>query len=441
MRNKITAVTFTAGMALLLASGCSNSGGGTNLNQDNAPDTSSKTGQETNVKRPDEILILADMPSGDFESRYVAVLSKKYPGLKITQLTTSKEVTLANLVTATPFDLIDYSITNLETIIDLGIPVNLDPFVQKFKSDLNRFEPSVLKDVRSYSNKGELLLMPYLTSPFVLHYNKDIFDKFGVEYPKAGSTWEDLIELSKKVSRTSDGVEYRGLVAGTSVNRIQTQLSLPFVDAATRKSAVGGNPGWQRLYQTFQSIYSVPGNLPEKAQYSDGATAFIQTKTLAMYPNLFGLGTLQAIEGGIRVGITTFPVFKDIQNSSTGLFASGLAVSTTSKNQDFAFQVADYFSSEEAQLQLAKTGVVTPLKSEAVRSKLFEGHPAVKDLDLSVIYKLRNADPYAKTTWDKKALTIVQRYMQDFVSGKADMNTTTRKVDEEINKMVQENMR
>jgi ABC-type glycerol-3-phosphate transport system substrate-binding protein len=121
------------------------------------------------------------------------------------------------------------------------------------------------------------------------------------------------------------------------------------------------------------------------------------------------------------------------------LFAAGLAVSTTSKNQDFAFQVADYFSSEEAQQQLAKTGVVTPLKSDAVRSKLFEGHPSVKDLDLSVIYKLHNADPYAKTIWDKKALTIVQRYMQDFVSGKADMNTTIRKVDEEINKMVQEN--
>lgn len=37
-----------------------------------------------------------------------------------------------------------------------------------------------------------------LQNCFVLAYNKDMFDEFGVEYPTAEWTWDDAAEAAKK---------------------------------------------------------------------------------------------------------------------------------------------------------------------------------------------------------------------------------------------------
>jgi len=386
-----------------------------------------------------EIVIRTGISDELFEQKYRSLLKKNFPNVTFTKAGTN--IKLQDQLASTPPDLFDQGYTNLQELTNLDLALNLDPLVAKYKVDLSRFDPHVLKDVRSYSvNKNELLLIPFSIQPFVLHYNKDLFDKFGVPYPKANSTWQDLIELSKKLSRTDQGVAYRGLDAGLNVNRMQKQLSLPFIDKAG-KSVVGSLPGWKTLYETYGNIYGVSGNFPEGAKHGDGRKAFLETRSLAMYPHIVMLTDtdfVQAAQSGFNVGITTYPVFPDKPGVGTGLFGGGLAVNKLSKQQDLAFKVAMHYASDDVQKALSKMGFVTPLVSKDVRNALFEGNPLAAGIDLNAIYATRVADPYDRTDWDQLAFNIVNASMQPYFTGQVDLNSTLRDVDEKINKMVQE---
>jgi maltose-binding protein MalE len=54
--------------------------------------------------------------------------------------------------------------------------------------------------VQAYSTKGEFLTMPYTVESAVMYYNKDLFDKFGATYPKDGLTWNETMDLARKLS-------------------------------------------------------------------------------------------------------------------------------------------------------------------------------------------------------------------------------------------------
>ena len=49
-----------------------------------------------------------------------------------------------------------------------------------------------------YRPDGKLEGMPLLENVFVLAYNKDMFDEFGVDYPTADWTWDDVLEAAEK---------------------------------------------------------------------------------------------------------------------------------------------------------------------------------------------------------------------------------------------------
>ncbi|MDF2651237.1 MAG: family 1 extracellular solute-binding protein [Paenibacillus sp.] len=50
--------------------------------------------------------------------------------------------------------------------------------------DIGLIQPEVVKFVQNYSDNGALYMMPKRMNAFATYYNKDIFDKFGVAYPK-----------------------------------------------------------------------------------------------------------------------------------------------------------------------------------------------------------------------------------------------------------------
>ena len=74
---------------------------------------------------------------------------------------------------------------------------DLNPYVEKEGVDLKSVTTEGMIDPY-YRPDGKLEAMPLLENVFVLAYNKDMFDKFGVSYPTADWTWDDLAEAAKK---------------------------------------------------------------------------------------------------------------------------------------------------------------------------------------------------------------------------------------------------
>jgi multiple sugar transport system substrate-binding protein len=367
---------------------------------------------------------------------------KKYPHITLVKINKDKDQTMQTLITANQIpDFVWLGLTNIQQLTDLSIPVDLDPIVKRHNYDLSRLDPLLVKSVRSYSPKNELLYMPFRSYAFGLHYNKSIFDRFGVEHPKNNMTWDEIIALARKVTNTADGISYRGLSAGTLLNRMQSQLSLPYVDPAKDQPVISSNPGWKKLFDVFHNIYSIPGNYPQGATFGDGANAFLAARNLAMFPQLLLLGNLDLMKAageGFQWGVVSYPTFKENPGVGPGLFSDGFAIPAGSKNPDAAFQVMTNLLSEEVQLMASKKGNLTALTNPDIRKRLFEESPLSKGVDVPALLNLKYADPHKRSPYDEKARVIVTKYVEQAYTGKSDSNTAMRQSDEEIARVIQQ---
>jgi len=79
-----------------------------------------------------------------------------------------------------------------EALLDLG------PFMKKYNIDPKDFWPA-LYPYMEY--KGKIYGLPPNCGPFVLFYNKKMFDEAGVAYPTEKWTWNDLLEAAKKLTK------------------------------------------------------------------------------------------------------------------------------------------------------------------------------------------------------------------------------------------------
>jgi multiple sugar transport system substrate-binding protein len=114
---------------------------------------------------------------------------------------------------------------HLGTYTQLNLPVELDDLIKQNSLDLNSFNPVAVSSLQGFSDKGKLLGLPLYMNVSSLFYNKDLFDKFGVGYPKDGMLWDDAVELTRKLSRTDGGINYFGLSPG-SVGDMGSTMSI-----------------------------------------------------------------------------------------------------------------------------------------------------------------------------------------------------------------------
>lgn len=89
---------------------------------------------------------------------------------------------------------------------DAGILEPLDSYIEKDGLDKSAWVPAMME---LYSDKGAQYGMPKGMDVVVVAYNKGIFDKYGVEYPKEGWTWDEFVakgaELRDKIAEKGEG--------------------------------------------------------------------------------------------------------------------------------------------------------------------------------------------------------------------------------------------
>ncbi|CAH1657761.1 MULTISPECIES: sugar ABC transporter substrate-binding protein [unclassified Chelatococcus] len=100
-----------------------------------------------------------------------------------------------------PPDVVDLDTTWVSTVAAQGLLETLDKLVDKVPvADL---APAVWK---ASQFKGTQYAIPMRSGPGVYYYNKTVFDKAGVPYPKDGWTYADLLDLARKT--TIPGQQY-----------------------------------------------------------------------------------------------------------------------------------------------------------------------------------------------------------------------------------------
>lgn len=409
---------------LTLAAGCSGK------TMDSVNDTTDTT--------PVKLTMYVDwaaLTDEEFEKYFKTPVSKKYPNVTMEIMRNSKGSTPEELLASGEFpDLIYTSNPGMPNFKLLGLPEDLNELVKKQKMDLTRFQQRTLDAIKLFSEKGELYAIPFSENYSMMLYNKDIFNKFGVPYPKEGMDWEQTVDLAKKVTRSSEGNVYLGLDQGTMVS-MATTLSLPYVDPKTEKALVGTEP-WAKLFRQIQDFYSIPGVLD--AQNKKIPANFHKTQNVAML-----VGWLDEITGNretlaaMNWDITTAPNTKADVGKGREVDTHLLMVSKLGKQKEWAFRAISVVTNDETQSEITKNGRMSALNKPEIQKMYGVNLSHLKDKNTAAIFKVSPRAPHFPTVYDQQVKNVVNGAGKYFTTEKTDLNTMLRKLEEDANKAIE----
>jgi ABC-type glycerol-3-phosphate transport system substrate-binding protein len=318
-----------------------------------------------------------------------------------------------------------------------GMQYDMTEIIKKNNYDLSRFEPELLNTVKANNQTDFLVGFPYYVQFNALYYNKDIFDKFGVAYPKDGMTWTDALELARKVTRNEGGVQFRGLEPD-SVFRPGSQRSLPLIDPKTYKS-IADTDQWKMVLQLWKDIYSIPGN--NKIQtFSSGVNSFVKDQNIAMLAGLNNLGPLNDIKDKwTNWDFASYPVFPDKPGLGTQADMHIMLMSPSSANKDAAFKVMTSVVSDEVQLDQARMGKGSVLKDKKFRDEFGKSLDFLKGKNIQAVFKTKPAPAFPPTEFASQAFNEITNLTKAVMADDLDVNTALRQYNEKMNKFIEQN--
>lgn len=397
--------------------------------------------EEIQSSNPVTIRVHLDPSFGDdaiFKDLFIDPVKAKYPHITLERVLPVKGETAELLAASQNIPDIIFGaagLWKLEYSVELGLAMDLTELAKKHKVNLNRFRPGML-EAHSSADGKQVFGIPFSLQYYGTFYNKDIFDKFGVSYPKDGMLWSDAIDLAKKLTRLDAETQYLGLHWGI-MHRASFPLSLITIDPKTNKASANTD-GWRKVFQLGRDIYSIPGN--NTGNYDDGFALFTKGRRLAMLTDLnWWFARLLDQEGkDLNWDVAQFPSYPERPNTFGIIDVQSVTIPKSSKHKDEAFLVANLLGSEEVQLKLVrKYGKFTPLAdtNQKYSSQVGADIPQLKGKNMKSIFKSDYAPFNPIHTWEAKGMAVIMNKFTEVMKGK-DINTALREADEEINKTV-----
>jgi multiple sugar transport system substrate-binding protein len=365
-----------------------------------------------------------------FNERFGDSMRKKFPHYNIRYIPSSKTVTIESLIAAG--ETIDvYWDTHIATFSALHryqMQYDMSELIKKHKVNLDLLDQAALNISRTMSNGG-LYALPLVNNTTVLYYNKDIFDKFGVSYPKDGMMMHEVLELAKRLNRDDGGTRYYGIGSYPSYFLSQNPFSIPYIDARTEKPTILSDPRWKTIYEYLIAAFHTADN----KSLSD-TNAFVRDKNAAMFLGLANL-FLNFDVSGMNWDLAAFPQYKEAPGVEPQTLPTMFAITSMSKHPNEAMAVLAHILSEEEQKALAERAIMPILRTPQVIESFGKKAP-YPGKNYAAIFKYKFAESPPLTGYDTKAKDIYLRYVGNMANGTMDFNTAFRKIEEETLKMI-----
>jgi multiple sugar transport system substrate-binding protein len=271
----------------------------------------------------------------------------------------------------------------------------------------------------------------------IMHYNKDLFDRFGVPYPKDGMTWDEVYELSKRMTRNEGGILYRGLAE----RWMDTFFAMnPYGESylsLTEDKANLRTDNWKKVIDNFVRFYTIPGlkfdakSISKEADWKEfiNGNAAMTVFSSRNYMNW-----------SFNWDIVSMPTYKDKPGIGKPADFSNLYLMSSSKNKNAAFQIAAWLTSDEMQTKLASDLGRSPIvKNEAVRKNFQKNDPLYKTKNVAAnfVNKVAPGAPARKAglvTVD--AQTLFMKELEKVIVEGKDLNSAIRDAEEAIQRAI-----
>lgn len=401
----------------------------------NTPESSANAG--TYKGGPAELLVL-DVNTGttdeQFKSFFVDPVKAKYPEINLVKTTDALDKLLA---AGTPPDLVLVSNASLATILEADIPEDLNPMIKTYKIDLAKMEQAVVQQLQKLGDQKAFYGMPFAMNYGAMVYNKDIFDKFGVAYPKDAMTYDELFELAKKVTRTDGGTNYIGVMP-PDLRQLYWQYGVPVFDKAKGKAYLTTDKHAQ-VFSMLKQFYSIPGYL-ENGNYSHSTDLFFKEQRMAMYPNwvaaIITFFTKAGTKDAFHWDVTAHPGYADRPGLGKEVDFHMAVVNKSGKHKEAAYQVLLSLVGEETQTKLSKAGRLSVLKNDEIRKAYGLDSDVYKGKNLQSIFKVSPSPLPDASKYDPKINALLIGETVKSVIGGTDINTALRTAEDKANKEI-----
>ena len=217
----------------------------------------------------------------------------------------------------------------------------LDSYIEKEGEEYKKNFYSTLWNYNSYD--GQIYGLPVGFTTHCVYYNKDLFEKAGVEEPKDGWTWEDLEEKAKKINEAT-GV--KGFSFSMKPDPYDYEMYLwsngtAYCDKEGKMEGYVNSDKALETYKMFQDMakdgYAVATEKSGSDEFESGQTAMF----------VYGAWAVKKYtEAGVNFGLAKLPSF-GTEKSASILSSSGVAIAKSSKNKEAAWEFVKYWTDDE----------------------------------------------------------------------------------------------
>jgi multiple sugar transport system substrate-binding protein len=376
------------------------------------------------------------LTADQFDTFFKNPVQKKFPNVTlqfIDGIANSPTMPENMILAGTPIDIILTGNATIPSLVDLNLPYDMNDLVKKNNVDLTKFDNAAITAMKDSGVHGELYGIPVFQNLPTLFYNKDIFDKFAVAYPKGESTWNDILELSKKLTRQDGDIQFKGIIPPNAFD-FDGQKAAPLVDTKNMKALVNTTT-WQELLKLMYSFYQIDGIMPP----GNGATLFYKDHTSAMLGNWMINHLTQSLDG-LNWDMTTYPSLKEQPGIGRKIDAQALLIGASSKQKDQAFEIISYLTSEDVQVSYTRNGRLTILNNQKIKDQFGMDLPVMKGKDLKDVLKIKNSN-FRVTKYDDLIWKPINNiFNSDVITGKKDINTALREVQEQTDAALAQEM-
>ena len=315
--------------------------------------------------------------------------TEKYPHIKVkvTELASYEEQfprILASGGDAIP-DVFCVPDGNFGRWVKTNVMLNLDEYwnnsTQISEADRNAIAPSALNRYR-YNGKtmgsGSLYCVPKDISPYVMYYNKDLFDKYKVPYPSA----TEIMDPYEALDMWMEFGYNRGTVGFTSTGKLSLKADhiygisklypegliwsngADYLNEARNESLVGSSEFIEayeymveaQLEYAVTPTTSILASTPEKNLFLNGkAACYIESRT----------ATAELRQNAtFDWDIAPIPAFETNQQCNGWSGSVGYGIYKNTKYPDEAYLLAEFFTSKEGQWIMAEAGFTTPVYND-----------------------------------------------------------------------------
>jgi multiple sugar transport system substrate-binding protein len=274
-----------------------------------------------------------------------------------------------------------------------------------------------------------------------MFYNKEIFDKFAVSYPVNDMTWDQTIDLARRITRLQDGVQYIGWEPGFPDANAEV-FSKPLVDVKTKKALVD-TPEYHKVFAMMMKGWEIPGFGGDKNVTRYTPANFVKDKYVGIFVDWYNKFFLQldpATEAGTAPDwdLVTVPNFPENMGKARHSSVQFLMIPQQSKHKEQALQLLQTVSTLDAQLLQGRNGRIPVLADPEIQKQFGKDTKTLANKHVENLFKNKTVADAPATIYDDEIIKILRNVATSLAKNKEDVNTALRNAQAEADKKVAE---